>query len=56
MLEPSDGVEHLEEQREGGDQDRQHQPPEDLLVGLEARLQLFDPAELALKVGFDLLN
>ena len=53
-LEPGDDVEHLGDHRKGGDEDRQHQLPEDHLVGLEPRLQPFDPAELALQVGFDL--
>ena len=55
-LEPGDDVEHLGDHRKGGDEDRQHQLPEDHLVGLEPRLQPFDPAELALQVGFDLFN
>ena len=44
VLEPSDDVKHLEEHREGGDEDRQHKLSEDRLVGHEARLQPFDPA------------
>ena len=55
-LEPGDDVEHLGDHRKGGAEDRQHQLPEDHLVGLEPRLQPFDPAELALQVGFDLFN
>ena len=55
-LEPGDDVERLEDHCKSGDEDRQHQLPEDHLVGREPRLQPFDPAELALQVGFDLLK
>ena len=55
-LEPGDDVERLEDHRKSGDEDRQHQLPEDHLVGREPRLQPFDTPELALQVGFDLLK